>query len=395
MSHLTCLPSDVRQSLEGCRLQFNYEHFWTFCWLLTLHIFCSGKSNLKELSRHGPITRAYHHYRRLLLAGYWLTSELLNWFVWQVISSLEGDENGLLFIIVDSTIKDKRSKKNPLAKKGKKKSTAPYLFGLHIIFIMFHWQNYRIPVSFALIRKKDHPDYQNENALACELLGELVLPQWAKQVVVLADCAYASKSNLTFIQQKGWFYVMGVAKTWNFDNGKSLKNFVRHTRHDRYHRVWFKSLKGKSRRTYYTYLKRVHLKHLGEVTLVLSKKRRNHGPKSTKVLVTNLPNVTARKVVAYYQKRWFVEILIWELKGGLGLGEHQVTKDERRVVNSVGISVLAYLLLLKLRHQQIPKEGSWSIFELKRLFWLDTMEEQLERSVNMRAKKWLKEMIAA
>ena len=34
-----------------------------------------------------------------------------------------------------------------------------------------------------------------------------------------------------------------------------------------------------------------------------------------------------------------------ELKTDLGLGEHQVSKDERRIEKSFGIAVLAHLLL--------------------------------------------------
>jgi hypothetical protein len=41
--------------------------------------------------------------------------------------------------------------------------------------------------------------------------------------------------------------------------------------------------------------------------VVLSKCRRNQGPKHTKILVTNLPEtVTAREVVGVYLRRWWV-----------------------------------------------------------------------------------------
>jgi hypothetical protein len=61
--------------------------------------------------------------------------------------------------------------------------------------------------------------------------------------------------------------------------------------------------------------------------MVLSKPRRHDGPKQTKLLVTNLPAVTARPVVDVDRRRWAVELLIKELKGAMGSGQHQVTKD--------------------------------------------------------------------
>ncbi len=45
----------------------------------------------------------------------------------------------------------------------------------------------------------------------------------------------------------------------------------------------------------------MRLRHVGDVTGVLSKKGRNVGPKRTKILVTNLPEVTARPVITIYR----------------------------------------------------------------------------------------------
>jgi hypothetical protein len=41
--------------------------------------------------------------------------------------------------------------------------------------------------------------------------------------------------------------------------------------------------------------------------MVLSKQRRNGGPKQTKILVTNLPDARAQQVVDVYRKRLSVE----------------------------------------------------------------------------------------
>jgi hypothetical protein len=84
-----------------------------------------------------------------------------------------------------------------------------------------------------------------------------------------------------------------------------------------------------------------------------------------------------------------------ELKGTTGLGQHQVTKDARRVERSVAISVMAYLLLLKCRTQGIPAKGPWSAFTLKRNFTWQIAQAQLERSVEQRLRKGLQERKAA
>ena len=87
--------------------------------------------------------------------------------------------------------------------------------------------------------------------------------------------------------------------------------------------------------------------------MVLSKKGRNMGPHNTKLLVTNLAELTPRQVVCIYQKRWAIELVNWELKSGLGLGEHQVSGDTNRSEKSVGIAVLASLFVLRACHHEI------------------------------------------
>ena len=121
--------------------------------------------------------------------------------------------------------------------------------------------------------------------------------------------------------------------------------------------------------------------------MVLSKKRRNDSPKQTKILVTNLPDVTARQTIALYACRWDVELLIKELKGVTGLGQAQVTKQPQRVERSVALSVMAYLLLIRCRYRDIPAKGPWSAFTLKRNFAWQIAQQQLEHTLHLNMKK--------
>jgi len=189
--------------------------------------------------------------------------------------------------------------------------------------------------------------------------------------------------------------VMALARTWCFENGHTLKDLVTHLPTKHYRRCWVPLEEPGRRRTYWTYMKRARLRHLGDVTIILSKQRRNYGPKRTKILVTNLPDVTARQVVDIYRRRWAVELLMKELKGATGLGQHQVTKEPQRVERSVAISIMAYLMLLRFRAPDIPERGSWSIFTLKRNFTWQIAQGQLERSVEQRLRKGLQERKAA
>jgi hypothetical protein len=126
---------------------------------------------------------------------------------------------------------------------------------------------------------------------------------------------------------------------------------------------------------------------VGDVTLVLSKKGRNLGPKQTKLLVTNLAELTPSQVVCTYQKRWAVELVHWELKSGLGLGEHQVRGEADRSEKSLGIAVLAYLFLLRACHHEIVPGKPWSIFQLQHALRLRVMTNQIAHNVKAKMAK--------
>jgi hypothetical protein len=99
-------------------------------------------------------------------------------------------------------------------------------------------------------------------------------------------------------------------------------------------------------------LRHAELHQLGDVTSVLSKKRRNFGPKRVKIIVTHRLDVSASAVISQYAMRWGVELTIKELKGGLHLGRMQVRQDAEGVERAVVLPVCAYLLLIHLYGQE-------------------------------------------
>src|SRR5262245_62497747 len=79
-----------------------------------------------------------------------------------------------------------------------------------------------------------------------------------------------------------------------------------------------------------------------------------------------------------------IELMHWELKSGLGLGEHQVSGDKNRSEKSVGIAVLAYLLVMRMCHHEIVPGKPWSIFQLQHALRLRVMTTQVEHRVKVK-----------
>jgi hypothetical protein len=209
------------------------------------------------------------------------------------------------------------------------------------------------------------------------------------------DAAYSSQANMRMVQERDkadtarrWAFVFAIARTWKTMDEKTLKNLVTHVPHAYYQRTRVpKEPGGRRRRTFWTYHTRLSLRHVGDVTIVLSKKGRNLGPKQTKILVTNLDELTPSQVVSMYQRRWAVELLHWELKSGLGLGEHQVSGDRNRSEKSLGMAVLAYLFVLRVCHHEIVPGKPWSIFQLQQVLRLRVMTNQVEHKVKVKMAK--------
>ena len=79
-----------------------------------------------------------------------------------------------------------------------------------------------------------------------------------------------------------------------------------------------------------------------------------------------------------------IELTFKELKSGLHLGAMQVTKDAARVARSVTLSVLAYLLLVRMYGHDEALTKEWSLFKLKERF----TEEVAQAAVTRTELKW-------
>ena len=391
----TYLPGFVTLVLRGMPTVWRGRHRLIFCWLIFMQAVSPGRKTLEEMARWTPATLTAWRFGRLLKAAYWNVPLLVSWLAQDLLTTLPAPANGILYLFGDGSHADKRGTKNPMGQQGRINQHHPWFFGLRFALLMAAWDGYRIPVDFRLMLPKRHADYRSENALLRAMVGAFVPPRWAKLVIVGGDAAYGSQANMCMVQDRDkadparrWGFVFAIARTWKTAEEKTIKNLVAHVPHTSYQRTRVPREQARqSRKTFWTFHTRLCLRHSGEVTVILSKRGRNLGPKQTKILVTNLAELTASQVVCIYQKRWAIELLNWELKSGLGLGEHQVSGDKNRSEKSVGIAVLAYLFVLRVCHHEIIPGKPWSIFQLQHALRLRVMTNQVEHKVKITMAK--------
>jgi hypothetical protein len=391
----TYLPGFVTLVFRGMPTVWRGRHRLIFCWLVFMQAVHPGRHTLEEMARWTPAAITAWRFGRLLKATYWNVHLLVSWLAQELVATLPPPTNRVLYLFGDGSHADKRGTKNPVAQKGRPSQHHPWFFGLRFVLLMAAWDGYRVPVGVRLILPKCHAEYHSENALFREMVDAFVPPLWAKLVVVGGDAAYGSQDNIRMVQARDhadtarrWAFVFAIARTWKTVEDKTIKNLVTHVPRQYYQRTRVsREAPGRGRRTFWTYHTRLCLRHVGDVTVVLSKRGRNMGPRQTKILVTNLAELTPSQIVCIYQKRWAVELLHWELKSGLGLGEHQVSGDKDRSEKSLGIAILAYLFVLRVCHHEIVPGKSWSIFQLQHALRLRVMTNQVEHQVKVKMAK--------
>jgi hypothetical protein len=395
MITVTYLPLFVTILLRGMPGIWKSRHRLLLCWLVFMQALYPGRKTWEELARWTPGSITVWRLRRVLKAAYWNIHLLVAWWGQEAFNSLPPPKDGTLYLGGDGSVKPKRGTQHPMAQKGRKSEHQPWFWGGRFALLIVTWDVYRFPVAFRLIRPKTHPAYQTENALFREMVSHFVPPAWATRVIVEGDAAYGSQENMKMVLKRDaddsarrWGFVFASARTWKTSEGKALKDLLTPVPRKYYQRTRVPRLPGTPGcKTFWILSKRLCLRHIGDVTGVLSKKGRNVGPNHTKILVTNLDEWTPRQVVCASQRRWPVEQINRELKTDLGLGEHQGSADEQRIEKAFGIAVLAYWLLIRACHQEILPGTSWSIAQLQHTFRLRIITNQVEHNVKTQLTK--------
>ena len=96
MIRMTRLPEEVTRLLAPLKPYFSYRHYLVWCWLLVAHLVCCGKATVQGLARYTPTHVAAWHLRRLLAAGRWQWTYVLEWLVSEALAAFPPPKDGVL-----------------------------------------------------------------------------------------------------------------------------------------------------------------------------------------------------------------------------------------------------------------------------------------------------------
>jgi hypothetical protein len=377
MRTLTCVPRTVYEVLYDYKRHFRCaqgRHFLLFCWILVTLILETGRGTIKDLVLLMPASIRYWALMRMIRSGQWGAEALFAEMASDVVAFLPPPKDRRLHLIGDTTLSRKCGRKHPLAHKTRATAYQHLAFGFEVVLLIASWDHFRIPVAMAVLDPKVR-GHQNE--LFRQMLRQFPVPDWAQQVIVEADAGFAANTTFETITALGYAYVFATARTRKFTDGKSVRDLVTYLPRSRYRRRACHRPDGR-RADFWVFSRRAQLKGVGDVTIILSKRRRNDGPKKTKIFVTNLESASVGEILSCYARRWGVEVTFKEFKGGLHLGRQQVTKDPERVRRTVLLAGCAYLLLLRLYARDTTSSKEVSLFALKRRFTADVWAGQID-----------------
>jgi SRSO17 transposase len=341
------IPAVCQSFFRPCRSHLG-KRAWPHFWGLVLAI---GMATEHTVERLNAMLRDHTHRTNdgeFLWRSVWDESWVLREVALDTLKRLRR-KGEPLYLILDDTQTLKRAKKMEAVGKLYHHATGKYGMGHTILKACLYYRGVTIPWGCWLYIKKEHAaglkrPFLKLTELAARAVRQANLPD-GMEVIVLFDAYYLCPTVVKAVAARGWHYI-GVGKSnRRFQvNGQSHRLSRYGSNVLRRSGEWLKIAGLKGKRVYRLAERIGHLKKLGEVKVVFSRRR---GDDSIIALVTDDLERPARRVVADYLRRWSIELLIKDEKQHLGLGAYRV-KRYRAVVRHLHLVDAAYACLTHL-----------------------------------------------
>jgi len=199
---------------------------------------------------------------RMVRSGQWEADVLVSQMSRDVLHWLPAPADGIMHLSADKTRKDKCGRKHPLGLGTRESAHAPPCFGFAMVLLIASGNRYRMPIAMAVMDPKCKG---HQNMLFRHMLETVALPSWVRQVIVTADAGLAANKTFKVIQGKGWTYVIAMARSRKFTDGRYVSDLVRHLPKSCSKRRAIHKPDGR-RCDYWVLQKRATLHNLGDVT---------------------------------------------------------------------------------------------------------------------------------
>jgi SRSO17 transposase len=331
----------------------HFEHFWRL--VIALAALQEGRSLSKFMDASNE-RRSRQAISNFLTLADWNAPELLQQTALDQLQRLGFRPGDTVYLLLDDTQKRKRGKRMAAVSKIFLHAEKVYANGHTILGAALVYRNVVLPCAVRLwasqesCRKSqsepdpiDRLEFRTLTGMAADIVASLQLPEGARPIV-LFDSYYLCREVAEACEQRGWKYVGVAKKNRNFfpdgrpRDRRKLGTYGREVLRRDGRNV---KVQGKKHRL----AQRVgHLKHLGRVKLVFSRRPRDA---AWVCLTTNETRWSMSTVLSHYLRRWGIEVFFKMSKQKLGLGDYHLLRY-RGIERYLCLVLIAHLLLTHL-----------------------------------------------
>jgi len=375
------IPKKLQGFFKPVKKQVS-EHVYGYFWSMILSMCISHGSTIDKLVK--LLRNATHrtNHGEFLWRSNFDESVVMQQIALDMLQSLFTKKDKHLFFIIDDTQTLKRAKKMQAVGKLHHHATGKYGTGHTILKVCLYYRGVTIPWASLLYIKKEHAGklevpFHKLTELAAKAIKEATLPE-KFNVTVLFDAFYLCPNVVNACKERKWHYIgVGKSNRW-FTVGAVKRKLAKYGRNVlRNSGIWC-NVTGLRKTKKYKLAERIgKLNKLGTVKIIFSRRK---GESKHIAIVTDDLRASMRTIVAYYLKRWSIEMLIKDEKQHLGLGDYRVLRYQA-VVRHLRLVDCAYACLTHVGIKAYRAQGQNKSKKVLRLESISKLKDRMRRIV--------------
>jgi len=267
-------------------------------------------------------------------------------------------ENDKVLLIIDDTYNEKEGTQTEGVGKFYDHSKEAYIWGHNFVTSVIQSKGLFIPHKAKMYIKKcdDAENFKTKIEIAFEeIIEPLKVPEGINLYIVF-DSWWFSSNLLSKCLRLGHNLVcqiksdkkVGINKDMYFQVGE-LANQI----NNKYFIKTTINVRGK-KKTYYAFEKNVLIDNVGEVKLVISKRKKDS---TTKYLISTNKSLSSKEIISIYEDRWDIETAHRETNQKLGFKDYQL-RDKRSIERFIQLVFSVWTSILIWEMDNPPSNGS-------------------------------------
>lgn len=355
MFRLQRIPLQIELILNELAIFFS-DHQWLHFQALLLSIILTpykatvtGMFKILNFGSH----RSKHN--EFLMNSSSIISKVLKYYAMLILTKIK-KQNEPIYFIIDDTSNKKRGKHIQAAFNFLEHTTKQYIWGQQLVCSVIEYRRFVIPYAIEVYVRKEqskelNEEFKKKTDIALDMIKDFEADS-NQEVIVLADCYYASNSIIKYCRRKEYSFISVLKSNRVFKVNSHQTNVKTYSKNIFRRKKQRRIVKIKAKK-YSTVTRKVSLKTGGVVKLVFSKQQSHRTALAVFTTNTALP---VNKILEAYSRRWSIEVFFKMSKQYLGLKAYQ-NRNLNAIKSYIRLSLCAHNLLTHVFIEDIREKG--------------------------------------